>query len=259
MACTIARRACAVVACAGAAVAAPSALAAVKYSVNPAVADPMWGGATGGHELWMPDTGATSIPNGSSSTFLFVGDSGCLKISDDLTTARLTGTIASVSNPGSVWEVDIRFISGLSAPVFTNPMGHTNPLGGTSHGQPKKELGGHAYTTGGGPVDVGAWRYFYMDSDNSTLTGAGGAIDGVVLDLTQRPDGADYGRHVLQVGVGANGKNIHLGASTWFNYSGQFNGHGDVNLDLKLVPTPGAGALGAMASLAALSGRRRRV
>ncbi len=256
---TIARRACAIAACAGTLLAASSALAATKYSVNPAAKDPIYGQHGGGHELWMPDTGASSIPNGSSSTFLFIDDSGCLKISDDLTTARLTGTIRSASNPASVWEVEMRFITGLSAAVFTSPAGHLNPLGGVSHGQPKKELKPIAYDENGGPVDESTWRYFYLDNDNSTLTGVGGAIDGVVLDLTQRPGGGDYGKHVLQVGVGANGKNIHLGASTWFFYSGQFNGYGDVNIDLKLVPTPGAGALAAIAGLVGLSGRRRRV
>lgn len=235
---------------------ASSAIAGPIYSINPAEKDE-YGRYSGGHALWMPDNGAnTQIPNGSSSTFLFVDDSGVLEFSDDLSSATMTGQIMSVSDPASVWTVSINFVLGMSNPEFTNPAGHTNPLGGTSFGEEKRELINAAYTENGGPIDPAAWRFYYIDDTSSTLTGVGGMIDGVVLDITQRPDGADYGKHVLQVGEGANGKNIRFGASTWFNYTGAFSGRGDINIDLKEIPTPGAGALAVLA--AGLAGVRRK-
>ncbi len=232
-----------------------SALAGAIYSINPAEADEFGGNA--GHTFWFPDNnGGTQIPNGSSSTFHFVDDSGILEISDDMTSASMTGQLMSISDPTSVWTVEINFVLGMNDADFTNPAGHINPLGGTSFGQQKRELSGAAYTENGGPVDPSTWRYYYIDDTSSKITGVGGAIDGVVLDLNQRPDGSEYGKHVFQIGEGANGKNIRFGASTWFNYTGQFSGRGDINIDLKEIPAPGAGALAMLA--AGVAGVRRR-
>ena len=245
-----------------------SAIAGPIYSINPAVTDQY--GGNGGHAFWLPDNpgeddhnhhgdrggSSHSIPNGGSPTFLFVDDSGVLEFSMDLTSATMTGQIASVGNPNSVWDVEIHFILGMNNAEFTNPAGHTNPLGGTSFGLQKRELSGAAYTENGGPVDPSTWRYYYIDESNSTLTGVGGLIDGAVLNLTQRPSGADYGKYAFQVGEGANGKNVHLGASTWFSYSGRYKGIGDINIDLKPIPAPGAATLAMLA--AGIAGTRRR-
>jgi len=230
------------------------ALAGPIYSINAAMSD-SYGPNSGGHALWFPDS-ANSVPNGNSPTFLFVDDSGVLEFNNDLTEARMTGQIMSVSDPASVWEVDFSFILGMSHTEFTDGAGHANPEGGTSFGQAKRELNSNAYANNGGPVDPSTWRFFDIDEGSSTLTGIGGAIDGVTLDITQRPGGADYGKFVFQVGVGANGKNINYGASTWFDYSGQFSGRGDINIDLKEIPTPGAAVIAMLA--VGLTGARRR-
>ena len=203
------------------------------------------------------NNGGTQIPNGSSTAFHFVDDSGLREFSMDMTSATMTGTLASASDPTSVWDVEINFILGMNNADFTNPMGHTNPLGGTSFGEQKRELNNAAYTENGGPVDPSTWNYYYIDDANSTLTGVGGAIDGVVLDINQRPGGSNYGKHVFQIGTGANGKNINFGASTWFNYTGKYNGHGDINIALKEIPTPGAASL-ALLSCGIAGARRRR-
>lgn len=234
---------------------ASSALAGPIYSINPAQADQYGGNA--GHTFWFPGNGGAEIPTGGNTTFHFVDDSGVLEFSMDLTSATMTGRLASVGDPDSVWDVVIHFILGMDNADFTNPMGHLNPNGGTSFGQQKRELNGSAYTENGGPVDPSAWRYYYIDESNSTLTGVGGDIDGEVLDITQRPGGADYGKFVFQVGEGANGKNVHFGASTWFSYSGRFNGQGDINIDLKEIPAPGAMTLAAIAAGACGTRRRR--
>ncbi|MCB9846786.1 MAG: hypothetical protein H6814_00080 [Phycisphaeraceae bacterium] len=233
-----------------------TALAGISYSINPAVPDSY--GPGGGHAFWFPDNGGAQVPNGGNATFQFVDDSGVLTFNTALTSATMTGRIASAGNPGSVWDVEIHFILGMSNAEFTNPMGHLNPNGGTSFGQQKRELHSNAYIENGGPVDPATWRYFYIDESNSNLTGVGGAIEGVVLDITQRPGGNDYGRYVFQVGEGANGKNIHFGASTWFSYSGAFHGVGDINIDLKEIPAPGAATLAMLAAGIGGSRRRRR-
>lgn len=228
--------------------------AGISYSINPAVADQF--GGNGGHTFWFPDNGGSEIPNGASTAFHFANDSGVLAFSMDMTSATMTGQLVSAGDPASVWDVEIRFILGMDNAEFTSPMGHINPLGGTSFGEQKRELSGAAYSDNGGPVDPSAWRYYYMDDAGSTLTGVGGGIDGDVLTLTQRPDGADYGKFVFQVGVGANGKNVHFGASTWFSYTGRFHGVGDINIDLKEIPAPGAASLAMLAC--GLAGARRR-
>jgi len=232
-----------------------SALAGISYSINPAEADQF--GGNGGHTFWFPANGGAEIPNGGNTAFHFVDNSGVINFSMDMTSATMTGQLASVGDPTSVWDVEIRFILGMNNADFTNPMGHLNPNGGTSFGEQKRELNSAAYSENGGPVDASMWRYYYMDDDNATLTGVGGADDGEVLELSQRPGGNDYGRFVFQVGVGANGKNVNFGASTWFNYTGKYNGHGDINIDLKEIPTPGAASL-AMISCGIAGARRRR-
>lgn len=232
-----------------------NAFAGPIYSINPAIADEY--GGNGGHTFWFPSNGGNEIPNGGNTAFHFVDDSGVLEFSMDMTSATMTGQIASVGDPSSVWDVVINFVLGMDNTDFTNPMGHINPNGGTSFGEQKRELNSSAYTENGGPVDPSTWRYYYMDEDNSTLTGVGGADDGEILELTQRPGGSDYGKFVFQVGAGANGKNVNFGASTWFNYTGKYNGHGDINIDLKEIPTPGAASL-ALLSCGIAGARRRR-
>src|SRR4029077_1813072 len=97
---------------------------------------------------------------------------------------------------------------------------------------PKKELLPNAYIENGGPIDPSTW--YYYTALNGTLTGIGN-YTGAVINITRV-------MAAFQVGVGANGKNTHFGASGWFDLnivSQPTSGgsltptdHGDFNLDL---------------------------
>jgi len=112
-------------------------------------------------------------------------------------------------------------------------------------GSPKKELSRNAYSNRGGPVNIDTWWY-YQDL-NGTLTGLpGGIYEGAVIKITRR--GPNF-----QLGMGANGKNINMGAATWLNWkviqqptNGPTipNGKGDFNLDLNPCPEPENSSLG---------------
>ena len=105
---------------------------------------------------------------------------------------RSPGTLRSVSNPNNAFTVDVQF-SGYSS---------TPP-----DGSPKLELLPNAYVQNGGPIDPSTW--YYYTGFTGTLTGIGNYA-GAVIDITRF-------MQAPQVGVGANGKNTHFGASGWFN------------------------------------------
>ncbi len=278
--------------CAGLLAASPA--QALTYRVTEADRDSSVANYSGGHAFWLPDNGShTNIPNGNSSNFVFKNDSGRLNVSDDMTSARLTGTLQSVGKASSMWDVDIMFILGMDSATYSND--HIDPNGNTHDGKVKRELKSSQYVDNGGTIDPETWRYFYMDESNATLTGsAGSGYEGTTLDLYQRPNGRDYGKYVFQMGEGANGKNLNLGLSGWLgyttaqtgeqdsqrsysrtsrysrwgsrsNYSNYCrNGHGyegvgDINIDLEPIPEPISAGL-TMMGLGALTvvTRRRR-
>ena len=248
---------------AGLFIAAPAS-AITTYHATEAQRDPGVAPFSGGHALWLPDNSPSHIPNGNSSRFLFVDHSGQMVVSDDKTTAHLTGIIRAEGDPASVWAVDVMFILGMNYSTFAN--GHTDPLGGIHDGQAKKELFSNQYVDNGGTIDPTTWYYYYMDEQNATLIGtADGNYEGVTLNLFQRPNGNDFGKYVFQLGEGANGKNLNLGFSGWLGYhpadlglqdaydqQEYFSGIGDINIDLEAIPEPvtatltfmGLGALG---------------
>jgi len=265
---------------------------ALTYRVSAADRDASVAPYSGGHAFWLPDNGSgTNIPNGNSSKFVFKNDSGLLTVSDDKTSARLTGTIQAVGKASSMWDVDIMFILGMDSATYKND--HVDPKGDTHDGKVKRELYSHAYADNGGTVDPDTWRYFYMDESNATLKGAAGSgYEGTTLDLYQRPNGADYGKYVFQLGEGASGKNLKMGMSGWLGYTtaetGEqesyrsyrrwgsrssrysrysryncgpkgYSGYGDINIDLEPIPEPVSAGL-TMMGLGALTltTRRRR-
>ncbi len=93
--------------------------------------------------------------------------------------------------------------------------------------------------TGGGPV-LDSWYYYANIQENSTIM-----IDSVTYYLGMVMLGQGP---VLQIGTGANDKNLAFGGSTWVDvFSDQArqnklfgNKHWDLNMNLTAVPVPAA-------------------
>ncbi len=246
------KRALALSALAGALVFSPvAATASVQtYEVTSAQSDPAYHGGNNDHAVWMPffETHAGTPLNGDSngSDFNF-NPFGIFDIKDD-GTATLTGEIVSQVDSEFRAIVDLKF----------------RLRDGPGSGGPKKELRSNAYADNGGSVDPSTWRYF--DLMSGTFTGVAG-LDGYAFDFSQRPANS---RYPLQLGAGANGKNILDGFAVWFyltpNQQCTAQGclalagkwlKGDFNVNLQAVPVPAAGLLFAT-GLGGLAMRRRR-
>ena len=173
--------------------------------------DPAYDQFPSGHAFYMPGIGTDFIFTPAPGTFIAMSDG----------TATLQGTLRSVSNPNNAFIVAVQF-SGYSA---------TPPAG-----SPKLELLPNAYVQNGGPIDPSTW--YYYTGFTGTLTGIGNYA-GAVIDITRF-------MQAPQVGVGANGKNTHFGASGWFDLnvvSQPTTGptltptdHGDIDIDLGDCP-----------------------
>lgn len=223
----------------------PAAQAApIVYKATAADAD-AFAKFSGGHALWLPQVANDA---GGSNRYVFENN-GTLTV--DGSSVWLQGTIHAIGTPAFRFQVDI----------------HWNALAAMPPATPKKELKDNAYVPVG-PVDPATWTFYNMDEANSTLTGLD-AFAGSILDIFQYPL-SDI--HPLQIGFGANNKNILFGASAWIIYTVRqqptntafsFNNaasHQDININL--VPEPGtlgtlAAGLGFMAFMGYL-GRRRR-
>ena len=89
--------------------------------------------------------------------------------------------------------------------------------------------------TGGGPV-LNGWYYYANIKADSTVI-----IDSVTYYLAMVNLGAGP---LLQIGTGANDKNLAFGASTWVDLFSDHKlygqGHWDLNMNLTAVPVPAA-------------------
>ncbi len=178
----------------------------LEYCADASERDSDYGLYQGGHALSLPGIGPDFVFDGAPGSLLENSDG----------VARLVGTVRRGSDPSQAFEIDIELT------------GYTRVA---PPGSPKKELDSSAYVENGGPVDTSTWWY-YRD-----FTGTLSGIDsyaGAVLEVTRT--GAAF-----QAGVGANGKNIRRGASSWFHWvvtQQPFQGHiqasgqGDINIDL---------------------------
>ncbi len=134
-------------------------------------------------------------------------------------TATITGLAASRSSPRNAFQINVQ-LSGYTTNV--------------SLGSPRKDLKSSAYIENGGPIDPSTWSYY--TTLKGTFTGVSNYA-GAVLNIA-RIDSA------FQIGQGANGKNLHFGASSWFkwtvahqpNSGSMSSGEGDFNLDIVDCP-----------------------
>ncbi len=167
------------------------------------------GGA--GHALWTQSCiGTDYVFVGGEEKFNEYGDG----------TARLTGRLGSITNPGSQFLVDVTFSGRV------NPGDDSFPPADS----PKKELHSAAYVENGGPIDASTWHYYLV-------------TEGMLIGLEDEAGCAVSLSRMgpaFQVGEGASGKNLHYGASGWldllFSCTGEdsFECRGDFNLDLNI-------------------------
>jgi hypothetical protein len=166
--------------------------------------------------LWLP---GVSFPGGTD--YIFDAEGGHFEVFPD-GTAHLWGNQWNINSPGYGWSCDV---------WFTNKMNwqQWSALGRGWKGD--ANLVGNLYQT---------WDYYIMDPTKDNKLVGLGSFAGSVIQLSHKPSDYYYG---LQVGVGANDKNIEPGMSVWFNATGQvngvpFNGHGDFNLEGECVHLP---------------------
>ncbi|MDJ1182940.1 PEP-CTERM sorting domain-containing protein [Roseofilum casamattae] len=194
-----------------------------SWDVNAALSEAPYHNSNHNHVAWM-----RNVPGGSD--FVEVGDILFNEFDDG--TARLFGTVVSEKDANQKWDFNVWFEG------YTEDIKTWNP-----DATAKKELTGSnglAYTSG--IVDPSDWWYYtYHSTKESIFTGAiGSAVEGESFTI----DDITNGKHPVQVGKGANGKNTNMGLSTWFKHSGDYNstsGHADFNIDLvarALPPKP---------------------
>ena len=207
-----------------------------KYSVHAAQKD-HYGRSNSNHVIW--DLG------GKSYVTKDVGDLWWSEYDDG--TAKLTGQVFGKDDWKIGWDVDITFST-------------------TSEGNkgPKKELKDKAYKDDS-PVDVSKWVYYAFEEnklEQFKWTKMGKDYTGLTAVLSDKTNGG----YPAQVGIGANGKNINYGMSTWFKADlykddeyWKTDWHGDINVDFKPkdVPTPAAGLAWLLTSGAAIARKRK--
>ena len=138
-----------------------------------------------------------SLPGGTVLTLPGIGDdftfevTGGSMLENEDGSGELTGVARSTTDPGLSFLVDLQLD------------------GRTDSGTPVLELAAAAYADNGGPVDPDGWHYYTSVSGSLYgLAGLGGAE--LVIDTL----GA-----ALQVGTGADGRSLGLGASTTFDWT----------------------------------------
>lgn len=177
-------------------------------------------GRGGGHAIYMPRIAGTQFVFEPAGRFVENSEDG---------TATLTGKIyrrGTVRGDSEGFDVVVNFRN------------RTNEV---MSGSPKKELKNNPYDD---LVNTTTW-YYYQDF-SGTFTGLpGGKYEGAELQVGRR--GPNY-----QVGIGANGKNIGYGASSWMtwqvtqqpNQGSLKNGNGDFNFDIGNCDDTGVSSLG---------------
>lgn len=212
----------ATIALTGSAISVEAASITGQWEAHAAISD-QYGGSGDGHAVWR-----------LFDQDYLAGNKGLYFTTYDDGSATFTGNIQGKDDSNNkVWDINLT-LAGLDEP---------------GNGGPKKELKGEAYSTG--VVDTTTWDFYSIVEESSTITSKSS-------DETYHIYDASNGKYPFQVGIGANGKNVNFGASTWFKLS-DTNGvrlggrHSDINVDLKAVPEP-ASALAVLAVGAVAAG-----
>ena len=175
-----------------------------SYLLSNAVSDSYHGG-NHNHSIWL-----SGFNGGGAAKMTFDSDAYLVyDVTGKSAYIHGTATMTTGNLAGSKW-------------IIYAPFGEKN-----ANTVPKKELRGNAYDPNDGGVNVDDWFYFLLE-DGAFMRQTDG--DGYITMSTMPADG----RYGLQIGKGANGKNINFGASSWFfyTYNGQTPKQGDFNLDL---------------------------
>lgn len=208
-----------------------------RYTVSPALQD-AYGEFAGGHVVF--NLLGESHVNSDEDLFWDVYDDG---------SAHFHGQVVQRDNTIHGWDIDMRF----------------NELPGPGTGGPKLELIDDALVENGGSVDPATWVYYAYGANSLTGFGRNAGTILTLGDVTQ-------GHFPLQVGYGANGKNVNFGMSSWFAAADVRTGaivdeFADFNVDLTpvgsnpefdSVPTPATGLAWLVTSAAAIARKRKQ-
>ncbi|GAM21234.1 hypothetical protein SAMD00019534_044090 [Acytostelium subglobosum LB1] len=190
------------------------------YNVTSAGLDPVYGPGPGleGHALAFADE---KVPGGITK-YDFYNNYGVMTVVDK-NTLIVTGTMVPST--------------GARAPYIEAKLVF-RPFQCTTCANPKLELQANAYVPAG-PIDPCSWKYFVIDTAASRLVGKDLELEGWDIILTPHMG------MPLQVGKGANGKNLNLGMSSWFSFEFVKNGTrytspnvADINVDLTCSDCP---------------------
>ncbi|KAF2077103.1 hypothetical protein CYY_001612 [Polysphondylium violaceum] len=157
----------------------------IFFNVYSAALDPTYGPSTGGNAITFDDP---NIPGGSA-TYNFVYGFQAATIAGG--TIVISGTLVPTNGNANTLDVRMTFRA--------------------TTGTPKRELQDAAYVPTG-TIDPSTWTYYAIDPANSYMIGHGD-LEGYTVDLTA------FDGMPLQVGTGANGKNLNFGASGWFSFA----------------------------------------
>ncbi|MEM6804369.1 MAG: hypothetical protein AAF696_23415 [Bacteroidota bacterium] len=166
----------------------------------------------GDHAFWL-----NAIPGDMTRDYEFLSPGGMLNYYSD-STVQIFGRIFNQRDSSRQWDVEF---------WLTTPRTYAE---WTALGRSIKNGGGADST------DFQDWIFYELDANRSFFRGVSGSpFDGEVLNVSNRPSNYNLG---FQIGLGANDKNMNFGISGWFNFTGSYDGRGDINANIECPPPP---------------------
>jgi len=236
-----------------------------RYVVTAAVLDPNVSGIPNASfiaAMWNDDTPAHWWPFTRGRHFLPAFDIGLANspvffdetfgANGSPVSARLFGDIYGTVKPEPQPDIidfppyDDRILASLPNMRWRIDIGF-RPSPGPHPDGPVRELFPNQYVDGGGTIDPGTWRFWEMDLDDAEMDGLGDNA-GFTLNLQHLDKRPGFNTHALQVGIGANGKNLGLGAAMFIEDPSGPGGpypwmQGEMHLNLTPIPEPQTYAL----------------